>query len=273
MARILITRAPHQASDLADALRRLGHEPILVPTIEVGEPSSFAPLDEALSRLVSPPGDAFHWVLFTSANTVPIFERRLRQAGSATESTILQRGGRVKVAAIGPATARALASIGLVADLIPAAHHAASLAEALRPHVRQPGGEPTRMLLIRSEIAPDILPNALREGGAHVTIAAAYATRMPAEATAELERLFASPADYPAAIVFTSSSTASNLINMLGSLGLALPEEVLRISIGPATSKTLTEAGHPPNAQATSSSVEGLVAALSLSLSSRPEPG
>ena len=50
---------------LADSLRALGAEPILIPTIEIVGPTSFAPLDAALARL-----DTFHWLLFTSANSV-----------------------------------------------------------------------------------------------------------------------------------------------------------------------------------------------------------
>ncbi len=70
--RVLITRSPHQASALADQLRALGVDPILIPTIELADPTIFAPLDQALARL-----DSFHWLLFTSANAVEAFHRRL----------------------------------------------------------------------------------------------------------------------------------------------------------------------------------------------------
>jgi hypothetical protein len=49
--RILITRAPHQASELADRLRELGAIPILIPTIEIAPPASYAALDAALAQL------------------------------------------------------------------------------------------------------------------------------------------------------------------------------------------------------------------------------
>src|ERR1700689_3647314 len=70
--RVLITRSPHQASALADQLRALGADPILLPTIELADPTTFAPLDAALAQL-----DRFHWLLFTSANAVEAFHRRL----------------------------------------------------------------------------------------------------------------------------------------------------------------------------------------------------
>ncbi len=75
--RVLITRSPRQASTLADQLRALGAEPVLIPTIDIADPTTFAPLDAALAQL-----DTFHWLLFTSANAVEAFHRRLiaRQA-------------------------------------------------------------------------------------------------------------------------------------------------------------------------------------------------
>ena len=63
--RVLITRAPRQASELADRLRELGAIPIVVPTIEIGPPSSFAALDAALASLSS-----FDLIAFTSGNAV-----------------------------------------------------------------------------------------------------------------------------------------------------------------------------------------------------------
>ena len=82
--RVLITRSPHQASALAEALRSSGLEPILIPAIELTEPTTFAPLDAALAHL-----DRFHWLLFTSANAVDAFHQRL----SHLNSVILSEGG------------------------------------------------------------------------------------------------------------------------------------------------------------------------------------
>ena len=49
--RILITRSPHQSSELAERLRASGIDPILIPTIEIVEPTTFAPLDAAIGDL------------------------------------------------------------------------------------------------------------------------------------------------------------------------------------------------------------------------------
>jgi uroporphyrinogen-III synthase len=287
MPRVLITRSPHQASALAELLRASGLEPILIPTIELAPPTTFAPLDSALAHL-----DHFHWLLFTSANAVEAFHQRLThlnsvilsEGGAAAESKSLSRASRgipeaarqtatlkpfsttssstpyslllthCSIAAIGPATARALQAIGLTPTLIPPQAVAESLAAALLPHA-PPG---TRFLLIRAEQARDILPDTLTAAGAEITIAPAYRTVIPQESIPAIRALFAEPANYPAAITFTSSSTATNLLALLDSAGLTLPPEILRISIGPVTSQTLRSLGLPPHAEAAEPTIPAL---------------
>ena len=70
--RILITRASHQASDLATQLEALGATPILIPTIEIIPPETYAPLDAAIANL-----DSHDWLIFTSVNAVEVFAERV----------------------------------------------------------------------------------------------------------------------------------------------------------------------------------------------------
>jgi uroporphyrinogen-III synthase len=277
MKRVLITRSAAQASELADRLRALDLEPILIPTIEVTDPVTFGPLDAALAQLFdfgelrdfSELSDlsrepAFHWLVFTSANAVTAFRRRLSAVKEAALSLPVSEpaGDRAfalqgnlragfRIAAIGPATARALEAIGFSPDLIPLQAVAESLAATLVAHARQPDGSPTRFLLIRAEIARDHLPDTLRAAGAQVILAPAYRTVAPAESIAEIEGLFRTREFWPDAITFTSSSTATNLQALLEAGGLSLPAGILRISIGPITSQTLREMGFAPDAEAT----------------------
>jgi len=243
MPRVLITRSPHQASALADLLRASGLEPILIPTIELAPPTTFAPLDAALAHL-----DRFHWLLFTSANAVEAFATRLPNPYSLFPAPC-------RIAAIGPATARALEAIGLAPTLIPPQAVAESLAAALLPHAT-PG---TRFLLIRAEAARDVLPETLTAAGAEVTIAPAYRTVIPQDSVPVIRDLFAEPQNYPDAITFTSSSTATNLLALLEAAGLSLPPEIQRISIGPITSQTLRDLDLPPHAEAAQPTIPALV--------------
>jgi uroporphyrinogen-III synthase len=258
--RVLITRAPHQVSELAESLRTAGIEPILIPTIETVEPASFAPLDAALSRI-----DTFHWLLFTSANAVEAFNRRLdvlKGAGGPSTRGSQERTTGLKVAAIGPATARAIEAIGLHVDLTPAQAVAESFAEALLPYAVQPDGTPTRFLLVRAEQARDHLPETLGAAGAEVIIAPAYRTVIPESSIPAIREMFSRPENYPDAVTFTSSSTAHNLFALLEAAGATLPPQILRVSIGPITSQTLVQLGFPPHVEAKEASVPSLAAAI-----------
>ncbi len=258
--RVLVTRAARQSSELAERLRVLGAEPVLVPVIETVEPSSFAALDAALTQL-----DGFHWVLFTSAN-----------AAEAVRSRVGDEPIRVagKVAAIGPATAKALQSLGLHPDLMPAQAVAESFAEALLPHAHQPDGAPTRFLLIRAEEARDLLVEELRDAGAEVTVAPAYRTVIPAGSENLVRGLFGPSLSQPPieAVTFTSSSAARNLLALCESAGVALPPAPKRVSIGPITSQTLRELGLPPHAEAAEATVASLAEAVMRALAGRERP-
>lgn len=257
--RVLVTRSPHQSSALATKLSALGLEPVLVPAIELAPPSSFEALDAALADLAS-----FDWLIFTSANAVDAFQHRLESVG---------RGAGVEpvhIAAIGPATARALESIGLVPELIPAQAVAESLTEALLPHARGSDGSPTRFLLVRAEDARDVLPEALCAAGAKVIIAPAYRTVLPAGSVDAVRALFAEENSGVAAITFTSSSTARNLLALCEAAGVTLPPGVIRVSIGPITSETLRSLGYAPHAEAITASVAALAQAVREAIDSQP---
>lgn len=248
--RVLVTRSSRQASQLADQLRAAGAEPILIPAIELAEPTSYSALDQALERL-----EAFDWLLFTSANAVEFFARRM-----ALVRTGLPSGP--KVAAIGAATAHALEAVGWRADLIPPQAVAESLAEALLPHARRPDGSASHLLLLRAEVAREILPDTLRSAGAEVTVAPVYRNIVPERSIAAMGEIFSSRAQWPDAITFTSSSTVTNLLVLLETAGLRLPQEIPRISIGPITSQTLCGLGLPPHAEAAEPNLKSLVAAV-----------
>ena len=247
--RILITRTRQQASTLATQLEALGASPILIPTIELAPPESFHALDAALAVIRS-----YDWLIFTSANAVEAFHRRAQ----FHHLTAIPR----KIAVIGPATARAVESIGLQVDLIPARYIAESLTEALIPHTHTASGDPANLLLIRAEQARDTLPTGLTAAGAHLTIADAYRNQVPPEAVPALQHLFSSPANHPEAITFTSASTATNLFNLLEAADLTLPPGIALASIGPITSNTLRDLGHNPQIEALEPTIPALVQAL-----------
>ncbi|HUZ96293.1 MAG TPA: uroporphyrinogen-III synthase [Edaphobacter sp.] len=259
--RILVTRTQSQASDLAARLESLGATPILIPTIEIVPPESYAPLDAALAQL-----ETYDWLLFTSVNAVEVFHQRrnpsLKPGAPRPDSGTWVSGSHLspKIAVIGPATARAVQGIGLQVDLVPPKYIAESLAEALAPEAHG-----KRVLFIRAAEARDILPEALTAAGATLTIVEAYRNQIPPESIPALRQLFASPASYPDAITFTSASTARNLIALLEAASLTLPPSVVLASIGPVTSQALRDLGHPPHLEADEPTIPALIETLTRS--------
>jgi uroporphyrinogen-III synthase len=268
--RILITRTRHQASELAFELKALGAIPILIPTIEIISPETYAPLDNELAQL-----DRYDWLIFTSTNAVEIFTQRVNRIPHPSQSHPEGWGIRPqhepfsptqlrqlpRIAVIGPTTAKAVQGRGLPVDLIPPKYIAESLAEALTPHAPN-----SRMLLIRAAEARDTLPEALTAAGAQVTIAPAYRNQIPPDSIPALQALFATPDTYPDAITFTSASTARNLIALLEAANLTLPPTITLASIGPITSQTLRDLGYPPTIEAPEPTIPALVQTLAQNL-------
>jgi uroporphyrinogen-III synthase len=253
--RVLVTRTRRQASELARLIEAFGATPILIPTIEIVPPATYAPLDAALERL-----ESYDWLLFTSANAVEVFHQRRQLLGQQNPDTQSANPFPIptpKIAVIGPATARAAQGIGLPVDLVPPRYVAESLAEALIPEA---AGK--RFLLLRAAEARDVLPEALTAASAHVTIADAYRTQIPPASIAELQRLFAQPDALPDAITFTSASTARNLVALLEAAGVTLPASIALISIGPITSQALRDLGLEPAAEAAEPTLPALVEAI-----------
>jgi len=244
--RVLVTRARAQASQLAAALRAAGAEPIEIPAIAIVPPHSYAHIDAAIGALKD-----FDWLIFTSANAVQVFCERALYAGVHPATYGL------KLAAVGPATAAAVRDAGMKVALVPQKFVAESLLAELRPLV---GGE--SVLLVRAEVARDVLPHGLREAGAEVTVADAYRNELPAGSVSRLRELFGDNKLIPHAITFTSSSTARNAHTLLLAADVIVPAETVLASIGPVTSATMRELGWTPTVEATEATIPGLVMAL-----------
>lgn len=230
--RILVTRAKEQASALAAELETLGAEVVQIPAIEIAPPASYCALDAALSCML-----VFDWVVFTSANAVECLVERGRRLGLKPRPR--------RIAVIGPATASAVYRMGMAeqVDLMPKTSVAEVLAEELVPLA---AGK--KVLLVRAEVAREVLPETLRDAGCELTIAAAYRNVVPPRSVRQMQHLFQeSPPD---AITFTSSSTAQNLAELLQQAEVRVPGGTALVSIGPITSHTMREVGLAPTVQA-----------------------
>jgi uroporphyrinogen III methyltransferase / synthase len=188
-------------------------------------------------------------VVFTSAHGVAVFFARLYASGAD-----VRRLGQARLAAIGSATANALADRGLQVDLVPPTFRGEALGEALAPHV---GGR--RVLLPRAEGAREVLARMLVRAGADVADVPTYRAKavvgLPGSVTALLGL------DAIDAITFTSPSTVRGFHALLE--GGAPATGGARIAcIGPVTAEAARALGWSVDVEAQEYTVEGLTQAL-----------
>src|SRR6476646_1881331 len=114
--RVLVGRARDQAGALSVELRKLGAQVLEIPFIEIRKPRSFRQLDTALKNL-----STYDWLILTSVNGVEAMWERMEKLRLDTESQI------PRIAAIGPATQRALEQRGMKVDVVPKEYVAESV--------------------------------------------------------------------------------------------------------------------------------------------------
>src|SRR5712671_1042292 len=249
--RVLVGRARHQAGALSRELRNLGASVLEIPFIEIRPPSSFRPLDSALKNLSS-----YDWLILTSVNGVEAmwtrldklkldfadvreghdFSRAIRK--KRLNSALAAEGPHsrnLRIAAIGPATKKAIEQRGIKVNVVPNEYVAESVVRSLRRRVKG-----KRVLLVRAKVARDVIPNELRKAGAQVDVVEAYETVVPRSSRTLLRNALKLSHLRPQVITFTSSSTVRNFVALMGSRENKL-DGIQLASIGPVTSSTLRE--------------------------------
>lgn len=249
--RIVVTRAREQSSGFSELLRYAGAEPIEFPVIKIARLEDYSKLDESLRQL-----NSYDWVIFTSANTVQVIKERLELLKLDSRAF-----GSTKIAAIGPATADALRQLlSLNADFIPTE----AVAEAIMEQWRDLESQGKRVLLPRALEARELLPERLRELGAHVDVITAYETTLDRAPAAQLSLMLEN--GEIDAITFTSSSTVRNFVSAMSGEGerslLEIIGETRIAAIGPITAETARENGLTPHIIAAEHTIPGLMKAL-----------
>ena len=241
--RVVVTRARAEAEALCDRLAALGATPICAPAIHVEPVADLRPLDHAIARISS-----FDWVVFTSTDAVEIFCQRWTHAGRIPADL------RVRVAAVGPATARVLAAWGAQPDFVPDEFVGDALAEGL---AIVPGN---RVLLPRAEIARRETVEILERRGAEVVVVPIYRT-VAAEMDATVIEEIRRGVD---AVLFTSGSTVKHFMNIMRqhAPGFEFPMQARIVCIGPVTADAARETGLRVDCVAQVHTTEGLVDGL-----------
>jgi uroporphyrinogen III methyltransferase/synthase len=243
--RVVVTRPLEHALAAPVALEALGAEVLLAPTVDIRPIANLAPLDAAIDRLAE-----YDWLAFTSASGVRFFVQRLKE-----RKRDLRAMGHLKLAAIGPATAQALAQYHLRADLVPESYRSESLAEELGRVARN-----QKILLARADRGRAILREEL-EKLADVDQVAVYhhhdAESLP---EAVIERIQNRTVDW---VTLTSSAIAARLYDLLpASAREHVGRNVRLASLSPVTSETVRRLGWSVAVEAAEYTWEGLIRAL-----------
>jgi uroporphyrinogen III methyltransferase/synthase len=245
--RIVVTRAAHQTASTVQRLGALGAEVLELPAIRLEPPRNWEPVDRAIRQM-----SEYDWVVFTSANGVQSFLRHVADLG--LDSRVL---GRVRIAAIGAATADALRTgFGLRADLTPAEPNSESLVRSFREMQA-----PRRLLLLRADEGRDALPIGLEAAGIAFDDVGVYRsveeTDWDPDVIAYLE---AGDVDW---ITVTSPRIVRALARGLPGQAQAHIGHRTRVaSISPLTSASAIECGWSVGAEAAHADLDSLVDAI-----------
>lgn len=226
--RVVVTRPRRQAGPLIATLLQRGAEPLPLPTIRIEPIADTTQLDLAIDETRQ---GAFDWCVFTSANAVEVFANRMDALDVRPHQLAAMR-----VAAVGRATAAAVADAGLNLILIPERATADALATALR-QVMLAGA---RVLYPRSAMGRDVLPNELRAAGFDVLAIDVYRTLPePNVDQRVLDRVRRGEVDV---MTFASPSSVRHLVTLLGSNGVELIG-IPVVCAGPVTAQAARDAG------------------------------
>ncbi|MDQ1059447.1 uroporphyrinogen-III synthase [Arthrobacter globiformis] len=270
-SRVLVTRSPERSGPLAEALRLAGAVPLLLPLTAAERAPDQAAFDDAFAALGA---GSFEWLVVSSATTVLALQEKAAEH-AVKLGDWLPAGTRV--AAIGPASRRALEAAGIAVHFEPEQEHsAAGIVNGW------PGG-PADVLLPQADIAAPALARGLEAKGARVRTVVAYSTvDFPAEPARRLGRTLSglgqpdsegtaaalpllTPAEAKAevddgvlaAVVAASPSAVRRICATLAPLG-----SCRLVAIGPATAALAEAQGLTVAATAREATPEGLVAAV-----------
>ena len=166
--KIIITRAQEQKSEAHEIFRKYGAEVFDLPSLVIGPPDDWAPLDDALQKI-----HTFDWIIFSSANGVRNVEERMKQIGLSLSKI----SKTIQIAAVGRKTASLLSDKNAKVSFVPPSFVADSLIENFPQN--QKG---LKLFIPRVQTGGrSILSDSFKLKGAEVTEVAAYESSCPQE--------------------------------------------------------------------------------------------
>jgi uroporphyrinogen-III synthase len=197
-AHVLVTRSAHQAENLSRLITEQNGVAVRFPTLAIVAVDDFCTIQNTLADL-----DRYQWLVFVSANAVTMHSYY-------SDSGKMDQFKSVRIAAIGKATAQALALAGLPVDLVPESGYTSEALLAM-PQMQQMKGQ--YCLIVRGEGGREELAATLRSRGANVEYLEVYKRTIPNVDSSQLSLLLAQ--DKLDVITVTSGEALQNLLIML----------------------------------------------------------
>ena len=246
--RIAITRTRQQSSELMRRLVGLGAEVLELPLIQVS-----SAVNEEVKKEIFAELGSYDWIVFSSPNGVRFFFESFFDEFKDVRSM-----GFMRIAAVGPATVKAIEKFRLEVEVMPETHTGPDLAKAL---LETGSIEHAKVLVVKGNLGTEDLIKPLEDQWAIVDRFEVYKTEPTDLSSNEAADKFRELGAH--GITFTSGSTARSFVKQAKALQLV--EEAVRpktFSMGPQTSKVMKEVHLPLDKEAKKSSLDGLVDAI-----------
>ena len=248
--KIIITRAQEQTSEAREIFRKNGAVVFDLPSLVIGPPDNWAPLDDALKKI-----STFDWIIFSSANGVRNVEDRMKEIGLS----LSEISKTIHIAAVGRKTASLLSDMEAKISFVPPSFVADSLVEYFPQNHKG-----LKLLIPRVQTGGrSILSDSFKCKGAAVTEVAAYESSCPKDIPQNtIDALNSRKIDI---IAFTSGKTVINTVSLLkkyfGKNWFKLIEKIKIVSIGPQTTISCKNLIRKPDKEAIPHDLEGLLKA------------
>ncbi|CAK7068076.1 uroporphyrinogen-III C-methyltransferase [Tissierella carlieri] len=241
---IVVTREKAHAIDTIKKIEKLGGNVISFPTIKLEEITPNKELEEAIKNI-----SKYSYMVFTSVTGVDIFFKKL------LELEDIRTLAGIKIAAVGIKTANAIRKYGIIVDIIPEEFVAEDLIDKLKEVLTRED----KVLIPRAKLGRQELVEELGKFSL-VDELVIYDTVKSKESKDEIINAIEDLNSYY--LLFTSSSTFANFVEILGNDSKIILDKGKIISIGPITTKTIEDEGYVVYRQAETYTVDGVLELL-----------
>jgi uroporphyrinogen decarboxylase len=251
--KILVTRATEKGEEFARLIEAKGGIPVLAPTIEITDPDSWEPCDRAILGL-----HIYGGLIFTSANGVEYFMKRLRSRGHPKQEDLTAELRSKTILAVGEKTREALRRNGVGVTMVPERFTAVNLAREVDPALIHR----KLFLFIRGNKGADVFTEAFSQLGGSVDSIIVYNTRIPRGEAIDAVRTLLRSGEIDIA-TFTSPSTFENFSELFSQPDfLEFTKSLTIAAIGPVTGEAIAERGLDVHIEAGESTIESLLAGI-----------